>query len=231
VRCGAIPAQFTRSKYGGSNLPSRPQDQFSHDPAREGSNVKDKIPFAASLIFLPRAAPCKAKAARPTINIAQAEGSETAAAESREEATGDPAGIGYFEPNAINASRQSIGFSGGDAVLWSPIGTANQPQPRLGRRIGKPQAKGFVQSLQMNANEFMHLPVGIGAREKGRKAFFVTGNRGKFPGAQLREKFCARNKLSLHNHLAFGQFPVRFLFREFAPVTLFLPARALTIGC
>jgi hypothetical protein len=38
----------------------------------------------------------------------------------------------------------------------------------------------------MNANEFMHLPVGIGAHEKGRKALFVTGNRGKFPGAQWR---------------------------------------------
>ena len=34
--------------------------------------------------------------------------------------------------------------------------------PRVGGRIGQPQAKRFVQALQMNANEFMHLPVGIG---------------------------------------------------------------------
>ena len=38
----------------------------------------------------------------------------------------------------------------------------HQPQPGVGRRAAKPQAERFVQPLQMNANEFMHLPVGVG---------------------------------------------------------------------
>ena len=40
----------------------------------------------------------------------------------------------------------------------------DQPQPRVGGRTGQPQAKRFVQPLQMHANELMDLPVGIGSR-------------------------------------------------------------------
>ena len=35
----------------------------------------------------------------------------------------------------------------------------DQPQARIGGRIGQPQAERSVQALQMNANEFMRLPV------------------------------------------------------------------------
>src|SRR5208283_2239354 len=38
----------------------------------------------------------------------------------------------------------------------------DQPQPGVGGRTAKPQAERFVQPLQMNANELMHLPVGVG---------------------------------------------------------------------
>ena len=37
------------------------------------------------------------------------------------------------------------------------------PQPTIGRRVRQPQAERFVQPLQMNANEFMNLPIRVGS--------------------------------------------------------------------
>jgi hypothetical protein len=40
----------------------------------------------------------------------------------------------------------------------------DQSPPRVGGQTGQTQAKRFVQSLQMHANELMDLPEGIGPR-------------------------------------------------------------------
>jgi hypothetical protein len=49
--CGAIPPQFSRSKCGGFEAadPSRPQDLFKFDPAREGSKGQRQNTRRASL--------------------------------------------------------------------------------------------------------------------------------------------------------------------------------------
>ena len=53
----------------------------------------------------------------------------------------------------------------------------DQPQPGVGGRTAKPQAERFVQPLQMNANELMHLPVGVGTSDHAENG--VQQHRGQ----------------------------------------------------
>ena len=85
----------------------------------------------------------------------------------------------------------------------------DQPQARIGGRIGQPRAESFVQALQMNANEFIHLTVGIGAgyhsqdrvehqrRQIERLAFRATMVRDRAQNLQYATPACDNLRFGL----------------------------------
>ena len=65
------------------------------------------------------------------------------------------------------------------------------PQAGIGRRITQRQAERLVQTLTMNANEFMHLPIGIGSGDHAEDRVQQHGSQIEalaFGAAMIRDR-------------------------------------------
>jgi hypothetical protein len=92
----------------------------------------------------------------------------------------------------------------------------NEPQPGVGRRLRQSEPEGFVETLAMDANELMHLPIGIGAGDHGEERVEKHRADDDLVGGALRGNAARRDCPSLtglrENHFLGPIFP-----REYFP--------------
>jgi len=92
----------------------------------------------------------------------------------------------------------------------------DQPQPGVGRRIAKPQAERFVQPLQVNTNEIMHLPVGVGPGDHAENG--IQQHRGQIEPLAFVATMSGMVRKISSSDAGMGQPPIRvvaYRFRHF----------------